>query len=281
MSGVEVPSGAPAVRTQGLVHVFRANGSDVAALRGVDLLVEPGQRIALLGPSGSGKSTLLTIVAGIVRPSAGRVEVFGVDVARASERRLAAFRGDTLGLMLQGAGTNLLLYETADANLRWSVERRGRGRVSVGARVLDAAGLGEDPRRVGAMTPSEQQVVALAVAMAALPRLLLADEPTSRLDDDARDRLLDLMVQVTDLHGTAVLMVTHDDAAASRMQRTIHLRDGRIGEEGGSAGRFVVVGADGTVQLPEALLPAWPPGSLVAIEADGSDELRMRRAGER
>ncbi|GMA95441.1 hypothetical protein GCM10025881_22650 [Pseudolysinimonas kribbensis] len=93
------------------MHVYREAGTDVAALRGIDLEVEPGQRVALLGPSGSGKSTLLTVVAGIMRPSAGTVAVFGTDLGNARERNLRRLRAGTLGLMLQGASTNLLLHE--------------------------------------------------------------------------------------------------------------------------------------------------------------------------
>ncbi|BDZ47883.1 ABC transporter ATP-binding protein [Frondihabitans sucicola] len=269
---------APAFSCSSLVHVYRVAGTDVAALRGVDLVVQPGQRVALLGPSGSGKSTLLTIVAGIVRPSAGRAEIFGTDLSRASARSLHELRRSTLGLMLQGASTNLLLHETATGNILWALRGSPRGSAAVGREVLEAGGLSIDARPVGAMSPSEQQVVALAVAMAGLPRLLLADEPTSQLDDVARDRLLDVMVDVAAAQGTAILLVTHDETVAGRMQRMIHLRDGRVGEEETETGRYAVVGADGSIQLPEALRAAWPAGSLVSVESSGPDELRIRSA---
>ena len=263
----------------GLVHVYRVLGTDVAALRGIDLVVEAGARVALLGPSGSGKSTLLTIVAGVVRPSAGRVAVFGTDLGAASEGVLRRLRGGTLGLMLQGAATNLLLHDDALGNVAHALRGREQGNgLAVARRVLAAEGLADDRRPIGAMTPAEQQVAALAVAMAATPRLLLVDEPTSQLDDDARDRLLDVLVEVTDETGTAVLMVTHDEQVASRMQRMIHLRDGRIGEEATAAGRYAVVGTDGSLQLPDALRAEWPAGALVDVARTGPGEIRLRVA---
>lgn len=130
---------------------------------------------------------------------------------------------------------------------------------------------------MGALAPSEQQVVALAVAIATRPRLLLMDEPTSRLDDAARDHLLDVLVDATAKQATAVLVVTHDEQVALRMDRMIHIRDGRVAEEATAGGRFAVIGADGSVQLPEeALRGAWAPGALVTVEVDGQREIRLR-----
>ncbi|WP_423921451.1 ABC transporter ATP-binding protein [Frigoribacterium sp. 2-23] len=269
-----------ALLCQGLVHVYREAGTDVAALRGIDLLVPAGQRLAVLGPSGSGKSTLLSIVAGVTRPSAGRAEVFGTDLATASAAQVRKLRRGTLGLMMQGASANLLLHEDAAGNLAWAAGRSAREDTHVGRRVLRSGGLSGDRRPVGEMTPTEQQVVALAVALAPRPRLLLADEPTSRLGPTARDALLDLLVETADAAGTAVLVVTHDDAVAQRMQRMVHLRDGRVGEEATAAGRWSVLGTDGSLQLPQALRADWPDGALVSVEQVGDGELRVRRVAD-
>ena len=266
-----------ALLCQGLVHVYREAGTDVAALRGIDLMVPAGQRLAVLGPSGSGKSTLLSIVAGVTRPSAGRAEVFGTDLATATAAQVRTLRRGTLGLMMQGASANLLLHEDAAGNLAWAAGRSQREDVHVGRRVLRSGGLSGDRRAVGEMTPTEQQVVALAVALAPRPRLLLADEPTSRLGPTARDALLDLLVETAEAAGTAVLIVTHDDAVAARMQRMVHLRDGRVGEEATAAGRWSVLGTDGSLQLPQALRAEWPDGALVSVEQVGPGELRVRR----
>ncbi|GAA4266083.1 ABC transporter ATP-binding protein [Frondihabitans peucedani] len=270
-----------ALRCEGLVHVYREADTDVAALRGIDLVVQEAERIALLGPSGSGKSTLMAIVAGILRPSAGRISVFGVDIERARERDLLRIRRDLLGLMLQGAATNLLLHEDAEANLAWALRGKPRADATLGRRILRSNGLGRDLRPVSALIPSEQQIVALAVSMAARPRLLIADEPTSQLDDASRDHLLDLFVDTAAAEGTAVLLVTHDEDVARRMQRMIHLRDGRIGEEASDEGRFAVIGTDGSVQLPTALRESWPAGALVDVDEVAAGEIRLRlRGGE-
>ncbi|MGT2427440.1 ABC transporter ATP-binding protein [Amnibacterium kyonggiense] len=267
----------PALRCAGLVHVYRVAGTDVAALRGVDLAVQPGQRVALLGRSGSGKSTLLSIVAGVMTPSAGTAEVFGEDLGQITRAGLRRLRGNVLGLMLQGAATNLILFDDAVGNIDYVTSRTLRGDRSVGLDVLDAAGFADLRTPVGLLSPSEQQVVAFAVAMSTRPKLLLMDEPTSRLGDAARDHLLDVLVDATAQQGTAVLVVTHDESVARRMDRMIHIRDGRIAEEATASGRFAVIGADGSVQLPEdALQGAWAPGSLVTVEVDGERAIHLR-----
>lgn len=263
------------VRCAGVVHVYRVAGTDVAALRGVDLTVSPGERVALLGPSGSGKSTLLSVVAGLRRPSAGTVHVDGHDIARAAERQLYSYRADTVGLMLQGSMSNLLPYATPRENVTYAATRRGEA-ASAGE-VLAVAGLGAERRPVRQLDRAAQQSTALAVAMATRPRLLLVDEPTSQLADHARDALLAALVRVTEDAGTTVLMVTHDENVAAMMQRMVRMREGRVGSEGERHQQFAVIGTDGSVQLPEELMGGWPAGSRVEVTAASPDELRIRR----
>jgi putative ABC transport system ATP-binding protein len=264
-----------ALRCSGLVHVYRVSGTDVAALRGIDLEIAAGRSLALLGPSGSGKSTLLQIVAGVLRPSAGRVEIFGHDLASASGRQIERIRAESLGVLLQGSASNLLLHETAGRNISF-VARDAEGR-SAGLEVLAAEGLDRDRRPVSLLSPSEQQVAALAVAVSARPALLVADEPTSRLDRPGRERMLDLMLETAHRFGAAMMVVTHDEAVARRMDRTIHLRDGRVGEEVTARGRYAVLGTDLSVQLPPQVLnDRWRPGVLVeAVTTEAGVELRI------
>jgi putative ABC transport system ATP-binding protein len=268
-----------AVRTVGVVHVYRVAGTDVAALRGVDLSVAPGERVALLGPSGSGKSTLLSVVAGLRRPSAGSVLVDGRDIARFSESQLYDYRSGSLGLMMQGAVSNLLPYASPRENVAFVGGRRTRSRDAhaVTGEALAAAGLADERRPVALLSRADQQATALAVAMAGAPRLLLADEPTSQLDDDARESLLDTLVATTTAVGTTLLMVTHDEQVAHRMQRMVRMRDGRVGAEGQRHEQYAVIGADGSVQLPEELLESWPAGSTVSVKASSADEITIRR----
>lgn len=271
---------APAFRAAGLVHVYREAEVDVAALRGVDLTVPPGQRVALLGPSGSGKSTLLSIAAGLMRPSAGTVTIGEQDLGTAGRRDLERLRRDVLGLMLQGADVNLIGHESARANVAWSIRGVPGRDTALGDRVLRAGGVPDDDRPVADLSVSHRQTTALAVALAPRPRLLLADEPTSRLDGQARDDLLDLLVNETTREGIAVLLVTHDERVARRMERMIHLRDGRVGEEDSGSGRRAVVAADGSVPIPQHLRGDWPTGSLVTVEPDGVGGLRIRHADD-
>jgi putative ABC transport system ATP-binding protein len=215
-------SAGAAIRTAGVVHVYRVAGTDVAALRGVDLSVAPGERVALLGPSGSGKSTLLSVVAGLRRPSAGSVLIDGQDIARFSESQLYDYRSESLGLMMQGAVSNLLPYASPRENVAFvSGRARSRPGHDVAAEALAAAGLADERRPVAVLSRADQQATALAVAMTGRPRLLLVDEPTSQLDDDARETLLDTLVATTKTVGTTLLMVTHDEQVAHRMQRMV------------------------------------------------------------
>ena len=122
----------------------------------------------------------------------------------------------------------------------------------------------------------EQQRVALAVAVANGPGLLLADEPTSQLDEPARDAVLDLLDAVNEQFGTTIVVVTHDHEVGRRLGRTVSMRYGQVGHEGRNDGQFTVVGKDGSVHLPDELLADWPPGTRVVVERDG-DNVRLSR----
>lgn len=224
---------APVVRCEQVRHVYRdAGGAEVVALDGVDLEVAPGEAVALVGPSGSGKSTLLTVLAGLVRPSSGRVSVTGTDLGGLSERALLGLRARSLGIVLQTPGRNLLPYASARRNVAFA-QRSGHGsRPERGREVdglLDAVGLlpyaGRPARH---LSGGQQQRLALAVALAGDPPLLLADEPTSQLDRSTGEVVLDLMVRAREERGTALVVVTHDLDVSRRLdvERTIH--DGRL-----------------------------------------------------
>ncbi|XVX21396.1 ABC transporter ATP-binding protein [Actinomycetota bacterium] len=261
------------VLTRGLVHIYRAEGHDVAALSGVDLHVRAGDVVGLLGPSGSGKSTLLSLFAGLMRPSAGSIRVGEKEIGKLDERELDDFRAAEVGILLQGASRNLLPYLTPRGNVEFAQgsDRRG-GRSSGEAReVLELVGLGDvaDHPLTG-LTPGQLQLTALGVAMAAGPGLLLADEPTSQLDHVARDLVLDTVHRVNQEQGTTVVVVTHDPDVAARLPRTITIRDGRIGGEGREGMDYAVVAPDGSLPLPPAAMDAFPPGALVRVhEVDG------------
>lgn len=267
MSGVRVV-------TRGLVHIYHADGHDVAALSGIDLVVAAGERLALLGPSGAGKSTLLTLFGGLLRPSAGRILVGDRELSKLTESELDEVRGTEIAMVLQGAARNLLPYLSARGNVAFAQgAARSRGReVPTVDEVLDLVGFpaasADGP--LEHLTPGALQLLAVAVAVSCRPGLLLGDEPTSQLDHGARDVVLDALAQVNRQWGTTVIVVTHDPDVAAAMPRTITIRDGRVGAEGREGEEFAVVSADGSVPLPPHALAAIPPGSLVRLhEEDG------------
>jgi ABC-type lipoprotein export system ATPase subunit len=261
-----------AVACRRVVHIYRAEAGDVVALAGVDLSIGPGEMLALVGPSGSGKSTLVALLSGLMRASAGRVNVGTYDLGKLSEPELARMRGTLIGVVLQGAARNLLPYTTLHRNI-WLAARRAARTAGIELdhpdRILDLVGLpGQGRAKVGDLAPGAQQRAALAVGIAAGPGLLLVDEPTSQLDSTGRDEVLLALETVNAERGTTIVVVTHDAAVGARFGRAVTIRDGRVGAEGRDGQDFAVVAGDGTVQLPPEVLGAFPPGTLFTVERD-------------
>jgi ABC-type lipoprotein export system ATPase subunit len=241
--------------------------------------VAEGETIALLGPSGSGKSTLLWLLAGLLRPTAGVVEVCGRRLNDLPERSAVKLRLRDVGVVLQNPARNLLPYETATGNVLFAQAPTRRShpvKRRRAAALLDAVGLaGVSHHLAGRLSGGEQQRLAVAVALANGPRLLLADEPTSQLDHESAAAVLELIQAANEDLGTTVIVVTHDPAVGSALGRTATIRDGRVGAEGRAGQDYVVVGRDGTVQLPPDALDVLPPGSLAhAVRTPGGVELR-------
>jgi putative ABC transport system ATP-binding protein len=287
-------SGATAVHCDALVHVYGSVGQEVTALRGVDLHVGDGEMVALLGPSGAGKSTLLWVLAGLMRPTAGLVQVYERDLRNISSVEATHMRQRQVGVVMQNPARNLLAHETAAGNIMFA-QRPARGshkaKRSRAAGLLEAVGLTAlAGRPAGRLSGGEQQRLAVAVALANRPRLLLADEPTSQLDRASAAAVIDLIRIANRDLGTTVVAVTHDPAVGSALGRTVTIRDGRVGAEGRGGRDYIIVGRDGSVQLPEDLLEVLPPGSLAEARrtADGveirpvrpDDDGESRRSGE-
>jgi ABC-type lipoprotein export system ATPase subunit len=259
-----------AVFCDNLVHVYGTPGSEVAALRGVDLTVRPGEMVALLGPSGAGKTTLLWHLAGLLRPTAGRVEINGRRLAELGASALARFRLQDVGLLLQNPARNLLPYQSALGNLLFAQAPARRGTAAKRRRaadLLEQVGLAAAAhRRAGRLSGGEQQRLALALALVNEPVLLLADEPTTHPDPASATAVIELIRDANVRQSTTVVAVTHDPAVAAALGRTITIRDGRVGAEGRAGQEYVVIGRDGTLQLPAELTDLFPPGSLARAE---------------
>lgn len=262
------------VTTVGLVHIYRSEGSDVAALSGVDITVRPGEVVGLLGPSGSGKSTLLALLAGLFQPSAGKVFVGDRDLAGLTESELDRYQAVHGSLMLQGARRNLMAYLTIRGNVDFARQHAAKlgDEVPTTQEVLDLIGAGEiADRPLSELSQGQLQLGALAVALAPGPGIVLADEPTSALDHAARDRILDTLLDVNRRSGATIVIVTHDPDVAARLPRTVTIRDGRIGGEGRLGQEYAVVTADGFLPLPLHVREGLPPGTLVRLERDGEN----------
>jgi putative ABC transport system ATP-binding protein len=267
------------------VHLYRTfEGHDVVALQGVDLSIEPGERVAFLGPSGSGKSTLLTLLGGIQKPSAGRILLGEDEISRMDERRLARVRARRVSTMLQGSTRNLLPYATARQNIafaRLALTGAERREVLPEADLLRRVGLEDQLDQVVAtMSGGQRQRLALACAVSTSPQLLLADEPTSQLSHEDRDHVIELIHELGDDLGTTIVVVTHQPEVAATFPRTVTMKGGRIGAEGRDGAEYVVIGAEGVVHLPTHLAEQWPAGTLVRIEPEEQDRLVVSRPPE-
>ncbi|MDB5494122.1 MAG: transporter related protein [Phenylobacterium sp.] len=202
----------------------------VEILRGLDVRVGSGERVALVGPSGSGKSSLIAVAAGLERPTGGRVRLFGQDLARLDEDGRARLRRGRVSLVFQGF--HLLPSMTAAENVAAPMEIAGqRDATAIARDWLDRVGLSARGHHYPhQLSGGEQQRVALARALAPRPSLLFADEPTGNLDAAKAGHVGELLFELVAMTGAALVLVTHDEALAARADRTVRLRDGRVAE---------------------------------------------------
>ncbi|MEX2106961.1 MAG: ABC transporter ATP-binding protein [Solirubrobacterales bacterium] len=239
---IEIGGGAPLLEARGLVRTFGQGATAVEALRDVDLAVEDGAMVAIMGPSGSGKSTLLHILGALDRPDGGTVAVRGRRYDNLSDAELTRLRGDVFGFVFQFF--NLLPTLTAAENVLLPALVNGERPAKVAARVdelIELVGLGDRAAHLPTeLSGGEQQRVAIARALLREPAVVLADEPTGNLDSRSGGTVMSLLRQVVDA-GQTVVMVTHDPAAAALADRVVFLRDGGIvGEvQGGDTGRVI------------------------------------------
>ena len=216
------------VRATGLEKHFLMGSTTVYALGGVDITVEQGELIAILGPSGSGKSTLLGLLGGLDTPSSGRVDIGGVDITHMSENRLADIRNRKIGFVFQFF--NLIPTLTALENVELPIQFSRNGKYSARRRaeeLLSLVGLGNRLKhRPSQLSGGEQQRVAIALALANAPDLILADEPTGNLDTATGQTVLQALLDVRSETGTTLIIVTHDTRVAALADRVLTMQDG-------------------------------------------------------
>jgi putative ABC transport system ATP-binding protein len=227
-----VQPGDAVIEVRQLAKVY-GKSAKVEALRGLDLTLAAGEFVAVMGASGSGKSTLLHLLAGLDEPTSGSIYLAGVDLARLSEDERALMRRNRLGLIFQAF--HLLGTLSAEENVLLPLSIAGTSTAEAKRRAEEALGcVGLTHRRhhlPEQLSGGEQQRVAIARALVIDPVILLADEPTGNLDSVQADRIMDLLRQLVDERRHTLLLVTHDAGHASRADRILWLRDGRLIEE--------------------------------------------------
>ena len=220
------------IQADGLVKIYKTKQTEVLALQGLDLTVEEGELTALIGNSGSGKSTFLNMIGGLDRPSAGSLMVCGKNLFKMSEKELVAYKRDTVGFVWQNNGRNLLPYLSVLENIMLPMNLKDTKKKKEKAlELLDRVGLSSKKNsRMNMMSGGEQQRGAIAIALANLPKILLADEPTGSVDTKTADMIFDIFTELN-REGQTILIVTHDVALSKKVKRVVAIRDGKISSE--------------------------------------------------
>jgi ABC-type lipoprotein export system ATPase subunit len=220
------------IHCENLVKIYKAADIEVVALQGLDLHIEEGELMAIIGNSGSGKSTLLNMLGGLDRPSAGNLHVDGKDLLKFKESDLVKYKRETVGFVWQNNARNLIPYLTALENVELPILLQGRRKRHLALDLLEAVGLSHRRKnKLNELSGGEQQRVAIAIALANQPRLLLADEPTGSVDTKMANQILDLFRELNRSFGLTVVIVTHDPLLAKKVDRVVAIRDGKTSSE--------------------------------------------------
>ena len=221
------------VRCDNLVKIYKSRDIEVMALQGLDLTVERGELMGIVGASGSGKSTLLNMLGGLDKPSAGSLFVDGKDMLKFTDKDLIEYKRHTVGFVWQNNARNLIPYLTALENVEMPMMLSGyEGRRKRAEHLLDMVGLSARKNSMlGQMSGGEQQRVAIAIALANNPKLLLADEPTGAVDTKTAENVLDVFRKLNKETGVTVIIVTHDVNLAKSIDRVVAIRDGKTSSE--------------------------------------------------
>ncbi|MFC9732833.1 ABC transporter ATP-binding protein [Streptomyces roseolus] len=267
-----------------LVRIFTTDGVEVQALQGLDLLVKEGELMALVGASGSGKSTLMNILAGLDVPTAGAARVAGCDLLAMTGKDRLRYRREVVGFVWQQTARNLLPYLTAAQNVVLPMQLAGskRKRAERAEELLAMMDIAHcRDRRPHQLSGGQQQRVAIAVALAGGPKVLLADEPTGELDSATGEQVFASFRRANEELGTTIVIVTHDQAVATEVRRTVAIRDGRTssevlrrtevdaeGQESLVAREYAMLDRAGRLQLPADYTAALGMEHRVALELE-------------
>ncbi len=218
---------------ENLVKIYKTKDIEVMALQGLDITIEEGELMAIVGNSGSGKSTFLNMIGGLDRPTAGRLYVDGKNLFTLSEKELVTYKKNTVGFVWQNNARNLLPYLTAQQNVELPmILDDAKDRSQRALSLLELVGLkNKKDSKLGQLSGGEQQRIAIAIALANGPKILLADEPTGAVDAKTGSYILDVFRKVNEEMGVTVIIVTHDPTLAKRVNRVVSIRDGKTSSE--------------------------------------------------
>jgi len=220
------------IKAEGLVKIYKTKTTEVLALQGLDLDVQKGELTAMIGNSGSGKSTFLNMIGGLDRPSAGKLFVDGQNLFTMNERELVKYKRSTVGFVWQNNGRNMLPYLTAIENVMMPMYLSSASKKRAKAvELLERVGMSKKKdSKMNMLSGGEQQRVAIAIALANSPKLLLADEPTGSVDTATANYLFDVFTELNN-EGQTILIVTHDVSLSRKVKRVVAIRDGKISSE--------------------------------------------------
>ncbi len=221
------------IQADNLVKIYKTTDIEVMALQGLDLSVEQGEMMAIIGSSGSGKSTFLNMLGGLDRPSAGKLYVDGKNLFAMTEKELVLYKRSTVGFVWQNNARNLLPYLTAWQNILMPMElNSSRERRERADMLLDMVGLSSKKNnRMQELSGGEQQRIAIAIALANAPKVLLADEPTGSVDTKTANQIFDIFRRMNEELGVTIVIVTHDVSLSKKVRRVAAIRDGKISSE--------------------------------------------------
>ena len=223
----------PMIECENLVKIYKTKDIEVLALQGLEVRIDQGELMAIIGNSGSGKSTFLNMIGGLDRPSAGRLIVDGKDLFKLNERELVEYKRSTVGFVWQNNARNLLPYLTAWQNVQMPMLfDSGAKKKQRALELLEMVGLSHRKNnRLNQLSGGEQQRIAIAIALANNPKILLADEPTGSVDVKTGTYILDMFRDINRNTGLTIVIVTHDRLLSKKVNRVVAIRDGKISSE--------------------------------------------------